>query len=109
MNSSDLEFGFMLHNRGEFAQARSIYETFIRKNPKHYDAIYSLGMLHAQQNRFQVAAELFERAAKIKPSSINAHYNWGAALNMIGSHERALKSYAAVLRLNPTHADAMKT
>ena len=108
MNDSDLEFGFMLHNKGELVQARSIYEKFIRKNPRHFQAIYSLGVLHAQQGRFQVAAELFGKATRLKPDSVHAHYNRGVALNMLAAHEPALESYRAVLRLDPFHADAMK-
>ncbi|HWG03935.1 MAG TPA: tetratricopeptide repeat protein [Beijerinckiaceae bacterium] len=108
MNNSDLELGFLLHKSGQFAQARSIYEKFIRKNPRHYDAVYSLGLLHAQEERFRIAAELFEKATRLRPDSINAHYNRGVALTALNAHEQALASYAAVLRLAPSHANAAK-
>ena len=59
-----------------------------------------------EENRFDVAAELFTRAIALNPQYANAYYNRGNAYAQLGHYAEALRDYDRALQLNPSLTDA---
>jgi tetratricopeptide (TPR) repeat protein len=65
--------------------------------PRHFDSLYSLGLIRLQQNGFEDAAELFRRAVKVKKASAEAHYCCALALAGLGRLAEAIRRYENAL------------
>jgi tetratricopeptide (TPR) repeat protein len=91
---------------GQPERAERLLQGLLRKTPRHFDALIALGAVRGEQGRFDDAAALFERAAKVRPDNADAHYNLGVALACRGSAERALDCYRSALRAEPRHLNA---
>ena len=91
---------------GQPERAERLLQGLLRKTPRHFDALIALGAVRGEQGRFDDAAALFERAAKVRPDNADAHYNLGVALACRGSSERALDCYRSALRAEPRHLNA---
>ena len=103
-----LQLAIEFHQNGHWSQAEAIYQDIVRSHPKDIDATYRLGLLYAQQGKFESAAKFLGKAAHLKPDLLDAHYNCGVMLNALGRHAAALASYDKVLRLKPDHAGALQ-
>ena len=107
-DAENLQLAFGFHQSGQLHRAEPLYRHVIARQPGNFNALFLLGMLHAQQGRLETAAQLFGSAARIKPDFVDAHYNHGAAHNALGLHGAAIDSYDNVLRLKPDHIDALR-
>jgi Flp pilus assembly protein TadD len=56
---------------------------------------YGWALAEAQQ--YPEALREFEAALRLEPPNANAHYGRGVALQALGSHEDAVKSFRAAL------------
>ena len=101
-----IQQGLALHNQGEFAKAKEIYEAVLKKHPKHFDAVNLVGVLAAQTGDFGAAVELFGRALKINPNVASAYNNHGSALMELKRLDEAVASYDKALGLKPDFAEA---
>src|ERR1035437_10276361 len=102
-----LQWAVALHQRGELAQARALYEEILQSQPTHLNATFLLGLSHAQQNNLELAAKFFGKAAKINPAFVDAHFNCGLACHSMGQSREALKHYDRTIRLKADHAEAL--
>src|SRR5713101_3605462 len=62
------------HRQGRVREAEPLYQVVLETQPRHFDALYSLGLIRLQQNGFADAADLFRRAIKVEKASAEAHY-----------------------------------
>ena len=85
---------------GESDGAVKAYEAALRRNPTRDDIYISLGNLHFSEERYDEAAEAYEKAVKIWPSSEN-HYALGQAYMNAGRYSDADQEFNAVLRMDP--------
>jgi tetratricopeptide (TPR) repeat protein len=74
--------------------------------PRHADSLHVLGVIAAQQRRFETAADLFRKAAALQPSAEGPRYNLGNALKDLGRLEEAITAYRNAIVLKPNHAEA---
>ncbi|GGC96702.1 hypothetical protein GCM10011396_50170 [Undibacterium terreum] len=58
--------------------------------------------LYFHNKNFAVAAKLLQRVTALNPGNANAHSLLGASLQMLGEHEKALASFEAAVRIDPT-------
>jgi tetratricopeptide (TPR) repeat protein len=89
----NVEYATALQKRGELAEAQTVLEGVLEAQPKHFAAIFLLGLISAQTRNMQRAAELFAAAADIQPDNAPAHCNRGVALAELGQFDAALASY----------------
>ncbi len=92
-----------LHNRGEAAQAASLYIEILAANPRHTDALHLLGVTEAQLGRADSALRWIAKSLAINPDQPAAIANQGNALLSLGKAAEALASYDSVLRVWPQY------
>ena len=92
------------------ADARQVLEVFYDRvktdRPSYVDAHLATGKLALQKHDYALAAEAFQRAAKLSPDDPAVHF--GLTRSYAPSEpERAAESLARALELNPSHADSL--
>jgi tetratricopeptide (TPR) repeat protein len=103
---SGLQNAGALLEGGNRAQARVICEEILTAQPRHFDALYLLGMIKAQERKFDHAVALLREALAIDPTDAEAHYHTGGVLSEIGEWDAALASYDRAVALRPQFAQA---
>ena len=85
---------------GDTAGAVKAYKDALRRRPNQDDIYISLGTLYFADGKYDEAAEVYEKAVKIWPSSDN-HYALGQAYLNAGRHSAADREFNTVLRMEP--------
>ena len=88
-----------LHQAGELARARGLYEQIIAREPEHGDALHFLGLACFQADDGERALELIGRAIALKPQVAAYHDNLGTVLESTGKPDAALRAYQEAARL----------
>jgi protein O-mannosyl-transferase len=91
---------------GMYADAATLYQTTIHRNPDCWMAQYNLGILRAASGRLDEARAHYLEALKLKPDHAKAHINLGGVLAKLGRPEEALAHAQQALQINPNSADA---
>jgi protein O-GlcNAc transferase len=91
----------MLHARGDFAAAESLYRSVLLAQPRHFDALHMLGVIALQSGRAQAGIELIERALRLQPNHSQALANLGNGYLLIDRPDEALRRYEQVLIHDP--------
>jgi tetratricopeptide (TPR) repeat protein len=94
------------HQRGQFADAESLYRQVLAAQPGHFDALHLCGVLMQQRGRSAEALELIGAALAANARVAAAQANYGLVLAALGRHEEALASYERALALKPDYAEA---
>jgi tetratricopeptide (TPR) repeat protein len=107
-NSVGIEFqaALTLHQMGDLAEARALYEKILRKQPNHFDALHLLGVIFCQTRQLQRAVELIDKAIRINPNIAAFYSNRGNALQDLKQFDAAVASYDKAIQLKPDHAEA---
>jgi tetratricopeptide (TPR) repeat protein len=90
-----------LHDRGRLGEAEQRYQSVLRADGRHFQALCRLGLIRVQQGRLGDAVGLFRRALKVEGRSAYAHHILGAALAGIENHEEAIRHFKKALALEP--------
>jgi predicted O-linked N-acetylglucosamine transferase (SPINDLY family) len=104
--AAQFQQGQALHQLGRLADAKLIYERILEQQADHFGALHFLGVIAAQTNQPERAADLMGRSIRLNGSSAVAFNNYGNALAALRRHEAALESYDRAVMLNPDYADA---
>ncbi|MCK9988202.1 MAG: hypothetical protein AzoDbin1_04674 [Azoarcus sp.] len=90
-----------LQNQGRLDEADAIYADFLRKVPKHPDALHLRALICHTRGRHADAARFAEAAIAAAPDVANFHNTAGEAWRLLGDRARARKHFAAAVRLAP--------
>lgn len=93
------------HQAGRLAEAKSIYDTILRANPQHSDALHFLGLLACQIQQHEAGITLMRQSIAILPNAIY-YNNLGNALREQGELKQAIDGYREAVALNPGYAEA---
>ena len=96
-----------LHQKGQLAEAESLYRQILTAMPMHFDSLHLIGVIKGQQNEFAAAVPFFEGALRVNPDSAAALNNFGNILQALGRYDRALASYDRSLALRPDNPKAL--
>jgi tetratricopeptide (TPR) repeat protein len=96
--------GLALHQRGQIAQAQSLYRQILKFNENHFDSLHLLGLTHIQNNEHKTGVEYLRRALKIRSDFPEAYYNLGNALLTLRHPDEALLNFEKAIQLNPKDA-----
>ena len=96
-----------LQQGGRIGEAEGVYREVLRRSPRHFDALHSLGMLAFQAGHAQAAADLIAQALAVDPNDAGAHGNLGYVLHVLGRRDEALQSLERALALRPDMLEAL--
>lgn len=91
--------GILLRERGEFAEAASLFREALQYDPNFAHAHYELGRLLEQEEHLGDAIRAFERAAAIDVAYAEPHYALARVYRRLGQIQRANEALATFLRL----------
>ncbi len=94
-----LEMAVGLHQAGELARARGLYEQIIERDPEHADALQFLGLACFQGGDGERAVALIRRAIEQKPQVAQYRDNLGTVLESTGALNESLDAYREAARL----------
>ncbi len=94
------------HGQGDLAGAEALYARILQADPAHLPARHMLGVIRAQQQRFDEAAALIGAVVAADASDAMAWANHGNVLNALGRHGEALDSLNKAVALHARHAEA---
>ena len=97
---------YVLHKRGELAEAVEHYRESLQLNPVAVDAHYELANALADQGALEEAMKHYGQAIEINPYFWRAHYNLAAVLERQGKVEEAIGHYREVVQINPAYVEA---
>ena len=94
------------HQRGETAQAESIYVELLRRKPDDADALHYLGVLRMSQGRRVDAVELVKQALDVAPGNANAWNSLGNMLVFCEEVKAAEVAYRKATAIQPEMTEA---
>ena len=77
--------------------------------PETATAVHARGVEHTERGEYSIAAELFGRAAALRPSVPALHIDLGEAFRNLGDGMRAAGCCRIALKLSPDDPDALNT
>ena len=101
-----LQRAVALHQKGDLARARALYQEILTIRPRHFDALHLLGVVAIQTDNPQLAVELIAKAIEIHPNSAASHCNRGSALEALGQWDAALAGYDQAIAIQADYAPA---
>ena len=99
----------VLHQAGQIQQAAEIYLEVLRANPRHFEALYSLGMTQLQSGALDDAQATLGSASKLNPRMPEAWFTRGLALLQLRRREEALACFDQALALRPNFVEALSS
>jgi predicted O-linked N-acetylglucosamine transferase (SPINDLY family) len=102
-----IEHGISLHQQGRTAEAEAVYRSILAREPRHFDALYMLGVMRFQSGFAAEARDLLGRALELRPKSAPALSALMVILLTLGQGEQALTASDRILALNPNDLDAL--
>src|SRR4051794_10647384 len=74
------DLGRAAHLQGDLASAERIYGEVLQRQPRHFDALYQLGIIALQMGRLERGVELLRKAITLNANVAVVHLNLGNAL-----------------------------
>ena len=94
------------HRQGQLAEAKTLYEAILKRDPRHFDALNLLGTIALQTGNLEAAVALIGKAIAVNAGVAAAHNNLGSTLLMLKRPNEALASFDKVLGLTPQQPEA---
>jgi tetratricopeptide (TPR) repeat protein len=94
-----LERAVELHQHGDLARAKILYEEVLKIRPAHADAWHLLGVIAAQTSQPARAVELLKKSIEFDSTNFAAYVNLGSALYALGRLHDALPAYDRAVAL----------
>jgi predicted TPR repeat methyltransferase len=95
-----------LHRHGRLREAERLYRAVLAINKSDFDCLHNLGLLHAQEGRFDDAVGLLRAGARQDPRSVEAHNNLANVLAILKRHDEAVAGFRIAITLKPDFAEA---
>lgn len=102
-----LQQAVALHQQGQLAHAKPLYEAVLKLDPRQADALHLLGVIALQSQDHALAARLISKAIAIAPRNAAYHSNLGLAQKGLGQLDAALASLELALQIQPLYTDAL--
>ncbi|HEY4403200.1 MAG TPA: tetratricopeptide repeat protein [Xanthobacteraceae bacterium] len=95
-----------LHRQGRLREAEQLYRAVLEVNESDFDCLHNLGLLHAQESRFDDAVGLLRAGARQDPRSVEAHNSLANVLAKLQRHDEAAAGFRIAITLKPDFAEA---
>jgi protein O-GlcNAc transferase len=94
------------HQTGQLSEAERLYREALGIEPRQFDALHLLGLVHYQRGAHAEALRDIDRALAVKPDVAAAHNSRAAVLNELKRFEEAVASCERAIALNPEYGEA---
>jgi predicted O-linked N-acetylglucosamine transferase (SPINDLY family) len=101
-----LQQAVALHQQGQLAEAKVLYEQVLVQQPRNFDALHLSGVLAGHSQDFALAVRRFGQATDVNPQHADTHDKLGDALQELSRWDEARSSYERAIALHPDHAQA---
>jgi predicted TPR repeat methyltransferase len=95
-----------LHRHGQLREAAALYRAVLDVNASDFDCLHNLGLLRAQEGRFDDAVGLLRAGARQDPRSVEVHNNLANVLALLRRHDEAVAGFRIAIALKPDFAEA---
>jgi len=94
--------------RGQFEDAKDIFEELLKEDPEDSDLLYNLGMCHTEIGEPKKAIELLNQSIQYNPLFANAYIALGVAYSKIDDLKNAKQYLLKAISLSPDNSYALK-
>jgi tetratricopeptide (TPR) repeat protein len=99
-----INLGTLYYNRQDFASAEKHYRAALEADPRYALAYFDLGNVLDETGRFADAVAAYKTAIQLAPTYADAHYNLALAYERLSEPRRALRHWAAYVKLDRSGA-----
>jgi tetratricopeptide (TPR) repeat protein len=99
----------MLHQKGEARNAARCYKKILAIQPGHFESLHYLGLIRAQQSRYNEALTLLRAAVDQNPLSADAQVNLAVLFETLNRPEEAITHCRSALAVKSDCAEAYFT
>jgi Flp pilus assembly protein TadD len=99
---TQLSLARLSERHGQNDQAQSIYQAVLKKTPENQLAHHRLGVMAAQDSRFEEAEAHFQRAAEVAPPTVELFNDMGYLFYLQDRMAEAEKAFRDALERDPT-------
>jgi HMW1 domain 2/Tetratricopeptide repeat len=107
MNQALLDSALRLRQAGRLAEAADIYRQMLAHEPRHFEALHALGLIHYQSGKLTEAERLIGDAITVRPDAPDALYNRACLLTKMSRPDEGLRSFDAALTVKPDYLEAL--
>lgn len=84
-----------------------MYQQALDLDPNHFDSLYLSSALAVQEENFELAKSLLNRAVSANPNHIDAKFNLAIVLEKFGESSNALTLYSSIILASPNHIQSL--
>ena len=95
------------HQNNNLETAENLYNTILKIDPNHIDALNNLGLVSQVSGKSQKAINCYEKAIEIDSNYMHAHFNLGSIFYGMGESQKAISCYEKAIEIDPNHKDAL--
>jgi tetratricopeptide (TPR) repeat protein len=99
--AADLEQAWVLLSGGEPAAARAVYESILRSEPLNHEAVFLLGIAHAELGNLPAALDQFTAITQLDPSHADGWFQRGVVALALARLEEATASLRRFMQERP--------
>jgi tetratricopeptide (TPR) repeat protein len=92
------------HQAGRLGEAEALYRQVLARDPREFDALHMLGIIHAQRDDYEEAERLLRAAVAIDDKVPPCLQNFGNVLSKLERYDEAVAIYNKALALAPHYA-----
>ena len=96
-----------LHQAGKLAEAARLYGEILRDNPRRFEALYGLGVLHFQTGQYAEADRFMSEALNMNPRAADLQFAHGCVLQRLNRIEDALAAFDRAVESKPGYIEAL--
>ncbi len=97
-----------LYNNDQFDQALKQYQELAEADPENNEPLIRIAEIQRRQGKYEDALNTIEKALKIDSTSLEAGYNQGLLLDVLGRFDEAAQAYQKMVDLT-SHANGAYT
>ncbi len=97
---------FKFHSQGNTLKAAEYYQDFINQGFNDYRIFSNYGNILSDSGKLEEAETAYQKAIKLNPEYVIAHYNLGNVFRNLGKLEEAEISTRKAIQINPNFAEA---
>lgn len=114
--NDDFDRAEQLFKKGQWSQAKTLFEGILKENPNHVKTLEYLGDIEGSKMSWDKALKYFGKLKQLKPQEANYYYKYGGCLAMkakegnkfkaLGMIDDIRSSFEKAIQLNPNHVEA---